>query len=316
LAPNSAWFGDFSSTGGSEREPGFESAFPIEIGRAMLQPRPFLRRQPPNPMMPAFPQYPIRFASGAFAYLLVATLGGHTHAETPTRLDAITGAGTLRVGLTEDYRPFSFADASGKVEGIDVDMATNLAQSLGVGLEIVRTSWSDLKSDLEANRFDIAMGGITITLDRQKIGLFSNPVFSSGKTPITHCGDEPKYETMAAIDQPGVRVIVNPGGTNERFDQAHLQTATIIKWRDNATVFDALVEGKADLMITDAVETRVQAKLHPGVLCPVHPNAPFDHSELAYWMPRDPILAAYVNQWLNLLDLSGEHQTILARWMP
>jgi cyclohexadienyl dehydratase len=82
--------------------------------------------------------------------------------------------------------------------------------------------------------------------------------------------------------------------TNERFDRAHLQKATIIQWSDNATIFDALVEGKADLMITDAVETRVQAKLHPGVLCPVHPNAPFDHSELAYWMPRDPIFAACV----------------------
>jgi cyclohexadienyl dehydratase len=113
-----------------------------------------------------------------------------------------------------------------------------------------------------------------------------------------------------------VHVIVNPGGTNERFDRAHLQKATIVQWSDNATIFDALVEGKADLIITDAVETRVQAKLHPGVLCPVHPDAPFDHSELAYWMPRDPIFAAYVNQWLNLLDLSGERQAILARWMP
>jgi cyclohexadienyl dehydratase len=69
-------------------------------------------------------------------------------------------------------------------------------------------------------------------------------------------------------------------------------------------------------MITDAVETRVRAKLHPGVLCPVHSKAPLDHSELAYWMPRDPISAAYVNQWLNLLDLSGDRQAILARWMP
>jgi cyclohexadienyl dehydratase len=68
-------------------------------------------------------------------------------------------------------------------------------------------------------------------------------------------------------------------------------------------------------MITDAVETRVQAKLHPGVSCSVHPSAPFDHSELAYWMPRDPIFVAYVSQWLNQLDLSGEHQAILARWM-
>ena len=264
----------------------------------------------------AYLRRPMRFASGLFASVLLATLIGlPAHAET-TRLDAIVGGGALRVGLTEDYRPFSFADATGKVEGIDVDMAMSLAQSLGVRLEIVKTSWSTLKSDLEANNFDIAMGGITITLDRQKIGLFSNPVFSSGKTPITHCGDESKYGTIAAIDQPGVHVIVNPGGTNERFDRAHLQKATIVQWSDNATIFDALVEGKADLMITDAVETRVQAKLHPGVLCPVHPNAPFDHSELAYWMPRDPIFAAYVNQWLNLIDLSGEHQAILARWMP
>jgi cyclohexadienyl dehydratase len=234
------------------------------------------RGGPPIPSIFASLQCPIRFASSLFAYVFLATLVGPAHAETPTRLDAIMGGGILRVGLTEDYRPFSFADASGKVEGIDVDMAMGLAQSLGVRLQIVKTSWSTLESDLEANSFDIAMGGITITLDRQKIGLFSNPVFSSGKTPITHCGDEPKYGSLAAIDQPGVHVIVNPGGTNERFDRAHLQKATIIQWSDNATIFDALVEGKADLMITDAVETRVQAKLHPGVLCPVHPNAPFE----------------------------------------
>jgi cyclohexadienyl dehydratase len=215
-------------------------------------------------MILAFLQRPIRFASGVFAYVLLSTFVGPTQAETPTRLDAIVADGILRVGLTEDYRPFSFADASGKVEGIDVDMAMSLAQSLGVKLDIVKTSWSTLKSDLEANSFDIAMGGTTITLDRQKIGLFSNPVFSSGKTPITHCGDEPKYGTIAAIDQPGVHVIVNPGGTNERFDRAHLQKATIIQWSDNTTIFDALVEGKADMMITDAVERECRRNCIPA----------------------------------------------------
>ncbi len=121
------------------------------------------------------------------------------------------------------------------------DVAMSLAQSLGVKLDIVKTTRSTLKSDLEANSFEISMGGITMTLDRQKIGLFSNAVLSSGKTPITHCGDEPKYGTIATIDQPGVRVIVNPGGTYEHFDRAHLQKATIVPRSDNATIFDALV---------------------------------------------------------------------------
>ena len=68
-------------------------------------------------------------------------------------------AGILRVGLTEDYRPFSFTAASDKVEGIDVDMAMSLARSLGVKLDIVKTTSSSHESDLEANSFDIAMGG-------------------------------------------------------------------------------------------------------------------------------------------------------------
>ena len=83
------------------------------------------------------------------------------------------------MGLTEDYRPFSFAAASDKIEGIDVDMAMSLAQSLGAKLDIVKTSWSTLKSDLEANGLDMAMGEITITLDRQKVGLFSNRSFQA-----------------------------------------------------------------------------------------------------------------------------------------
>jgi ABC-type amino acid transport substrate-binding protein len=78
--------------------------------------------------------------------------------------------------------------------------------------------------------------------------------------------------SAASFEVP--KVIVNPGGTNERFDRAHLPKATIVQWSDNATIFDALIEGKADLMITDAVETRVQAKLHPD-----HPDTPFDRSE-------------------------------------
>ena len=251
----------------------------------------------------------------AAAFLCPLAPVAPAQAQTPTLLDTIIKDGTLRVGLTEDYRPFSIADASGNVEGIDVDMANDLAKSLGVKLEIVKTSWPTLQSDLLAGKFDIAMGGITITLARQKVGLFSTPVFSSGKTPITHCGDEAKYETLQQIDEPGVRVIVNPGGTNALFDQAHLQKATIVPWKDNATIFDALAQGKADLMITDSVETLLQSKLHAGVLCPVHPNAPFDHSELAYWMPRDLIFAAYVDQWLNLLNLTSEHQAILTRWL-
>ena len=58
-----------------------------------------------------------------------------------SRLDEIVARGTLRVALTGDYRPFSFLDkATGQYAGLDADMANNLAESLGVKLEIVPTT--------------------------------------------------------------------------------------------------------------------------------------------------------------------------------
>jgi cyclohexadienyl dehydratase len=110
-------------------------------------------------------------------------------------------------------------------------------------------------------------------------------------------------------------VLASPGGTNERFDRARLHAADIIIYRDNLTIFDQLAAGRADLMITDASETRFQAKLHPGVLCPVHPDQPFDFAEKAYWMPPpDSALKAFVDQWLHLAQEDSEFDALLAKW--
>ena len=144
------------------------------------------------------------------------------------------------------------------------------------------------------------MGGVSVTLERQKTAFFSAPYLRDGKTPIARCADKDKFADLAAIDRPEVTVIVNPGGTNEKFDRAHLKAAHIEVSSDNLSIFDKLAKGEADLMITDATETLYQQKLHPGVLCAIHPDAPFDFSEKAYLLPRDVALKAFVDQWLHV----------------
>lgn len=236
-------------------------------------------------------------------------------AAAPSRLDAILARGTLRVGLTGDYRPFGFRpDASTPFEGFDVDMANALGQALGVKVEFVPTNWPTLAKDFEADAFDMAAGGVSITLDRQKKGLFSTPIMREGKTPIARCGDVAKYQSVADIDQPQTRVIVNPGGTNERFARANIKQAPIEVFRDNVTIFDQIASDHADVMMTDASETRYQQKLHPGVLCAVHPDKPFDFAEKAYWLQRDIALQAFVDQWLHIMIETGKFKTIYDKW--
>lgn len=249
-----------------------------------------------------------------FCLLLLAPPAFAQPAFAQSRLDDILARGTLRVGLTGDYRPFSLKGPDGGMSGIDVDMANDLAAALGVKLEIVPTTWPTLLAGLTGQKYDIAMGGITVTLERQKTAFFSIPVMASGKTPIARCADRDKYATLAEIDRPGVRVIVNPGGTNERFDRAHLHAATIQVFPDNTRIFDEIAAGRADLMITDAIETRLQQKLHPG-LCAIHPDSPFDHSELAYLLPRDIAWKLYVDQWLRQAQAAGTWARALAAWV-
>ncbi|MDE2516881.1 MAG: transporter substrate-binding domain-containing protein [Rhodospirillales bacterium] len=231
-------------------------------------------------------------------------------------LDAIMARGTLRVGLTGDYKPFSIVDAAAPagMQGLDVDMADSLAKSLGVKLQIVPTTWKSLMPDLLAGKFDIAMGGITVTTLRARTALFSTPVMASGKTALARCADVRKYQTLAQIDRPGVRVVVNPGGTNEAFDRAHLTKAKIVMVKTNPETFQALLDHKADVMITDGVETLLQHKLHPS-LCPIHPDHPFNHSELAYMLPRDVIWQQYVDTWLRIDTLDGSRAALLKKWL-
>jgi cyclohexadienyl dehydratase len=215
-------------------------------------------------------------------------------AQPASRLDEIIKRGTLRVGTTGDYLPFTYFDkTTRKFRGFDVDMAEALGKALGVKVEFVQTAWPQLMRDFEADNFDIAMGGVSITLDRQKKGLFSAPIMREGKTPIARCADKGKYETIADIDRPGTRVITNSGGTNERFARANVN---------------------ADLMITDASETRYQQKLHPGVLCAVHPEMPFDFAEKAYWLQRDAAWKDFVDQWLHIAMADGSFKKLYDAW--
>lgn len=230
-------------------------------------------------------------------------------------LDTILAGGTLRVGLTGDYKPFSFKDPqTGVFTGLDVDMAQALATTMGVKLEIVPTAWPKLMADLQSGRFDIAMGGVTINLPRLKTAWFSAPVMTAGKTPIALCTNKDRFQTIAQIDQPGVTVIVNPGGTNESFDRATFKQAKIELFADNATIFEELARGHGDVMITDGVETRLQQKLHPE-LCAIHPDEPFTRSELGYMLPRDLALKLFVDEFLRESDRSGEHAAIVAKWL-
>src|SRR3954468_2296089 len=142
-------------------------------------------------------------------------------------LRRIQASGVLRVGTTGDYTPFSLLRPDGSYIGADIDMAHDLAERLGIDIEFVPSVWIDLLDDFLADRFDIAMGGVTVTAPRAEKAFFSIPTFVDGKRPLARREYADRFTSVEAIDRPGVRVIANPGSANEAFARAHFARATV-----------------------------------------------------------------------------------------
>ena len=237
-------------------------------------------------------------------------------AQTPSgsRLDEVMKSGKLRVCTPGDYKPFSYLRPDGTYEGLDIDLVQSAAKALGAEVVMVKAPWTSLMKDF-LEKCDIAVGGISVTTDRQKTAYFTTAYMVNGKAPITKCENVKKFQTIADIDKPGVTVIENPGGSNERFARANFKQAKIVIFPDNVTIFDEILKGNADVMISESVETIVQQKMRPG-LCAINPDKPLQYGEMAWLLPRgDAAMKGWMDTWLHLAKASGEYDQVAGRWL-
>ncbi|HBQ6884426.1 TPA: transporter substrate-binding domain-containing protein, partial [Klebsiella pneumoniae] len=190
------------------------------------------------------------------------------------------------------------------LQGYDVDMARDLGRTLGLKVSFVYTSWPALAADLQADKFDIAMGGVTETPARAQAFALSHPVVANGKIALANCQAAPRLGSLEKIDRPDVKVIVNPGGTNQSFVDEHIKQAQIIRVQNNVDNLQALRQKTADMMVTDLIEGDYYQSKEPGVFC-VANETPFagTASNKVYMMSKDnPALLEKVNQWLDSQD--------------
>jgi cyclohexadienyl dehydratase len=228
----------------------------------------------------------------------LAELRAVLHEVQPTSqvIDPIARLRVLRIGTTGDYAPFSL-ERGDELSGVDIELGAALAVHLELRPRFVKTTWATLMDDLQAGRFDLAMSGISNTPERAARGEFSTAYHLDGKTSIARCEDRAKFSALDDIDKSQVRVIVNPGGTNEQFVRERLQHARIIVHADNRTIFEELVAERADVMITDGVEVELQTRRHKA-LCRTMPGT-MTNAAKAILLPKGSSLSKDVDQWLQ-----------------
>ncbi|AJY74754.1 transporter substrate-binding domain-containing protein [Paenibacillus beijingensis] len=233
-----------------------------------------------------------------------------------SQLDQIIDRGYIRVGMTGDYKPFTYLNpATNEYEGYDVDAMKQFAQSLGVEVRFVQTSWPTMMNDLLANKFDIAVGGVTRNTDRQKKAYVAEGYIQFGKAPLIRAEDKDKYTSLEDINKPTVRIGVNPGGTNEVFVRQYLKNANVTVVQNNLDIPHLVADGTYDVMITDTVEAMTYAKADSRLFAALT-EKPFTKSEKGYMIPRgDFIYASYLEMWIDEMKLQGKFDALYKKWL-
>lgn len=234
-----------------------------------------------------------------------------------TAIERIKERGTMQLGTTGDYRPLTYREpATGAYWGYDIDVAEAIAQRLSVSTTYVPTSWPTLTADVTATPqlFDFAMGGITITDKRLETMLMSDSYLANGKTILCRTEDIARFASLSDIDQPDVRVMVNPGGLNEKFARDSLKHATIIVFEQNEEIPNRIAEGDADVMITEITEAPWYVQNDSRLAAPLL-HKPFTHGHIGALMQKgQEDLQHLINRVILKLKSDGTLQQLCEKY--
>ena len=223
----------------------------------------------------------------------------------------------LKIGTCGDYKPVTFLNkTTGKYEGLEIELIEIYAKEKNYSIEYIRTTWPNLMNDTLENKFDLAIGGITITENRLQNCIMSIGYLKTGKTFLMRKEDTDKYKSISDVNKKNVRVMINPGGTNEKFARANLSNANIIIYDINEEIPEKISKNEADIMVTEVMEGLIYSKEIDNLDVPLYQN-PFTDNDIGILMRKDNIiLMNEINEWLKKKIEDGTIDNLKKKYIP
>jgi cyclohexadienyl dehydratase len=221
-----------------------------------------------------------------------------------SHLIEVTKSKKLKVCQYPQYYSISFRNPkTGQIEGIDADLAKELAKDLGAELEIVESSFGTFIADLQANKCDIGMFALGASLKRAQAVEFSKPYLITNVYGVTRKGGQIK--TWADVDKKGVRAAVSLGSFIEPFMKSYLKNAELISVAPPNTREAELVAGRVDIIMTD-YPTAIKVTDEFDWAQTILPDEKLAITPYAYAVAQgDQIWLNYINLFIDTIKLDG-----------
>jgi polar amino acid transport system substrate-binding protein len=223
-------------------------------------------------------------------------------------LSTIKARGVMRVSSDPNYKPQSFLNDKGEMDGFDIDVAKEVAKRLGVKVEFVTPDWDTIVAANWGGRWDVSIGSMTITPERQKTLDFTDPYYyTSGQIFIKKGGTQ----IAGPDDLAGKTVGVGDGTTYYEWLKANT-TADVKGYKTDLDAVPDLLNGNIEFWMT-AGPTGQQAILEGKPI--EFSGKPLYYEDLAMAIKKgETDLVALLNYTVRTMHENGALTAMSKKW--
>ena len=255
---------------------------------------------------------------GFLAAAALAALAGLTASSAPAVaqgiLEEIQKRGTLRVGMSI-FVPWAMRGKDGDLVGFEIDVARKVAEDMGVGIEFVPTAWSGIIPALVTGKFDVIIGGMSITPQRNLTVNFTIPYAHSGQQMAANTELAGRFRTLDDFNDPSVTVTCRRGATPCTIARKHFPKAELRQFDDEAQAFQEVVNGNAHGIVSSSPAPAFWAEAHPGGIFVANNGENLESGDEAFALRKgDPDALNFFSNWILVNTSSGWLQETHDYW--
>ncbi len=223
---------------------------------------------------------------------------------TESAIATILKRGTLQVGMST-FKPWAMKDKTGQLIGFEIDVATRLAQDMGVKIHLIPTKWDGIISALLTGKFDVIIGGMSITPKRNQQVNFSIPYDYSGVGIVASKKLAAGFTRLEDFNRPDVTIAARMGATPVVAAKKFLPKATLRLFDDESKVFQELLTGRVHAVVSSIPAPAQLAIQNPDKLfLPI--SGTFTKEPIGFAVRKGDVdTLNYFDNWIRVVEAEG-----------
>jgi len=217
-------------------------------------------------------------------------------------IDQIARRGTIRVGM-DVFVPWAMKDKKGELIGFEIDVAKKLAEDMGVKVEFVPTKWSGIIPALLAGKFDVIIGGMGVTPQRNMKINFTNPYYYASQGVLANL-EKSKGFTVADFNNPDVTLAARLGSNAALAAKKNFPKAKLRLFDDEPAAVQEVRNGRVHAMVASQPLPAHMASDNPDLL--VSYNEQLMKEPISFAVRKgDFDTVNFFNNWIEMVKSRG-----------